>query len=121
MKQMKYGKPEFAVTLLKKVYEDCKNEPEPAYNVEMALVEILIYQVHNLHMNEKLCFIYSLSDNHHSTRFCLIRANIEKPWNATASRMNNVSRPTVDSLFTRFVILSYITLSITNKLKKINK
>lgn len=50
MKQMKYGKPEFAVTLLKKVYEDCKNEPEPAYNVEMALVEILIYQVHNLHM-----------------------------------------------------------------------
>lgn len=121
MKQMKYGKPEFAVTLLKKVYEDCKNEPEPAYNVEMALVEILIYQVHNLHMNEKLCFIYSLSDNHHSTRFCFIRANIEKPWNATASRMNNVSRPTVDSLFTRFVILSYITLSITNKLKKINK
>ncbi|KAK9227644.1 hypothetical protein WN943_012698 [Citrus x changshan-huyou] len=44
VKQMKYGKPEFAVTLLKKVYEDCKNEPEPAYNVEMALVEILIYQ-----------------------------------------------------------------------------
>lgn len=45
LRQMKSGKPEIAVNLLRKVYEDCKNEPEPAYNVEMALVEILIYQV----------------------------------------------------------------------------
>ncbi|TXG47919.1 hypothetical protein EZV62_027213 [Acer yangbiense] len=44
VQQMKLGKADKAVDLLRDVYEECKDEPEPAYNVEMALVEILICQ-----------------------------------------------------------------------------
>lgn len=40
-----YGEPEEAVRYLQETFEKYKNDPEPAYNVEMALVEILIYQV----------------------------------------------------------------------------
>ncbi|XP_011035460.1 PREDICTED: uncharacterized protein LOC105133249 isoform X2 [Populus euphratica] len=38
------GEAEEAVSYLQKAFEMYKNDPEPAYNVEMALVEILIYQ-----------------------------------------------------------------------------
>ncbi|CAK7350216.1 unnamed protein product [Dovyalis caffra] len=41
---MIYGKDEEAVRYLQEAYEKYWNDPEPAYNVEMALVEILIYQ-----------------------------------------------------------------------------
>ncbi|KAL3596636.1 hypothetical protein D5086_008273 [Populus alba] len=41
---MIYGEPEEAVRYLQEAFEKYKNDPEPAYNVEMALVEILIYQ-----------------------------------------------------------------------------
>ncbi|KAK3205131.1 hypothetical protein Dsin_019177 [Dipteronia sinensis] len=44
VQHMKLGEGEKAVDLLRNVYEVCKDEPEPAYNVEMALVEILICQ-----------------------------------------------------------------------------
>ncbi|KAL5839097.1 hypothetical protein ACOSQ4_011705 [Xanthoceras sorbifolium] len=44
VRQMKLGNADMAVELLRNVYEACRDEPEPAYNVEMALVEILIYQ-----------------------------------------------------------------------------
>lgn len=42
---MIYGEAEEAVWYLREAFEKYKNDPEPAYNVEMALVEILIYQV----------------------------------------------------------------------------
>lgn len=42
---MKYGKAEDAIMLLRNAYDLYKYDPEPAYNVEMALVEILICQV----------------------------------------------------------------------------
>ncbi|KAM7270703.1 hypothetical protein ACFE04_029917 [Oxalis oulophora] len=42
VRQMKLGKPEEAVLILRKAYSNYRNDPEPAYNVEMALVEILI-------------------------------------------------------------------------------
>ncbi|KAJ0083145.1 hypothetical protein Patl1_10058 [Pistacia atlantica] len=45
VRRMKSGKPEEAVEMLQDLYYQCQNEPEPAYNAEMALVEILIYQV----------------------------------------------------------------------------
>ncbi|KDP37975.1 hypothetical protein JCGZ_04618 [Jatropha curcas] len=41
---MKYGKPKDAVLFLQDAYNLYKHDPEPAYNVEMALVEILICQ-----------------------------------------------------------------------------
>ncbi|KAG8634676.1 hypothetical protein MANES_17G070000v8 [Manihot esculenta] len=41
---MKYGKPEDAVFFLRNAYNNYKYDPEPAYNVDMALVEILICQ-----------------------------------------------------------------------------
>ncbi|XP_073264528.1 uncharacterized protein [Populus alba] len=41
---MIYGEPEEAVRYLQEAFEKYKNDPEPAYNVEMTLVEILIYQ-----------------------------------------------------------------------------
>ncbi|KAI5591100.1 hypothetical protein BDE02_04G056100 [Populus trichocarpa] len=41
---MIYGEAEEAVWYLQEAFEKYKNDPEPAYNVEMALVEILIYQ-----------------------------------------------------------------------------
>lgn len=44
---MKAGMRKEAETQLRKAYERVKNDPEPAYNVEMALVEILIAQVIN--------------------------------------------------------------------------
>jgi len=42
---MIHGEAEEAVRYLQEAFEKYKNDPEPAYNVEMALVEILIYQV----------------------------------------------------------------------------
>lgn len=42
---MVYGEAEEAVRYLQDALEKYKNDPEPAYNVEMALVEILLYQV----------------------------------------------------------------------------
>ncbi|KAH8511648.1 hypothetical protein H0E87_008993 [Populus deltoides] len=41
---MIHGEAEEAVRYLQEAFEKYKNDPEPAYNVEMALVEILIYQ-----------------------------------------------------------------------------
>ncbi|KAJ8760794.1 hypothetical protein K2173_021832 [Erythroxylum novogranatense] len=41
---MRYGKAEEAVGFLQKAYGIYKDDPEPAYNVEMALVEVLICQ-----------------------------------------------------------------------------
>lgn len=46
---MKYGKPEDAVFFLRNAYNNYKYDPEPAYNVDMALVEILICQVPTHH------------------------------------------------------------------------
>ncbi|GLU22671.1 hypothetical protein SLE2022_387300 [Rubroshorea leprosula] len=44
VKMMKNGKADEAVDCLQRAYMKYKNNPEPAYNVEMALVEILISQ-----------------------------------------------------------------------------
>ncbi|WCJ27401.1 hypothetical protein M5689_009147 [Euphorbia peplus] len=41
---MKYGKAEEAVLLIRNAYDVYQYDPEPAYNVDMALVEILISQ-----------------------------------------------------------------------------
>ncbi|KAB5560748.1 hypothetical protein DKX38_005705 [Salix brachista] len=41
---MVYGEAEEAVRYLQDALKKYKNDPEPAYNVEMALVEILLYQ-----------------------------------------------------------------------------
>lgn len=45
LRKMKSGKPQEAVKMLQHLFHRCKNESESAYNAEMALVEILIYQV----------------------------------------------------------------------------
>lgn len=45
VKMMKNERADEAVECLQRAYMKYKNNPEPAYNVEMALVEILISQV----------------------------------------------------------------------------
>lgn len=108
---VKMGKPEDGLELLYKACNKYKNDSEPAYNVEMALVEILICQVYILtciHM-----YMYTLTHyyNFSSVSFIIIasfsifRESTKKPQNVDASKMTTAIVLTFACIFTGSVYI----------------
>jgi Flp pilus assembly protein TadD len=49
MQLLRSGKGTEAVEKLQKAIKNCENDPEPEYNLSIALAEILIFQVCSFH------------------------------------------------------------------------